>query len=135
MIRPFSEPARITCAFLLAPLLYTVFCTLLDIRSIASPTYLGSLGITTFFAYLFAIPPLLIALLVFRKIGKESIKNYTIAGALVGGMMCLGMSSSYDGNPAEPLLALMFGAILAGSISFLFALIRGAKWMNSDTHA
>jgi hypothetical protein len=53
----------------------------------------------------------------------ETIKNYTIGGCVVGSIMFLFIAAM---NGEHPLVMFLIGAVLAGSISFVFALIRGA---------
>jgi hypothetical protein len=53
----------------------------------------------------------------------ETIKNYTIGGCVVGSMMFLIVAAM---NGEHPLVMFLIGAVLAGSTSFVFALIRGA---------
>ena len=93
------------------------------IDSFSHESFRNYLGWTSLVAYGFAWPPLLVSFFVFRKLGIETIRNYTIGGSVVGAMIFLSIAAM---NGENVLVMLLIGALLAGSISFVFALIRGA---------
>jgi len=93
------------------------------IDSFSHESFRNYLGWTSLVAYGFAWPPLLISFFVFRKLGIETIKNYTIGGCVVGALIFLSIAAM---NGEHLLVMLLIGSGLAGSISFVFALIRGA---------
>ena len=119
-----SEPARIIYAFLIAPLILTVLGSAMRIDSFSHESFRNYLGWTSLVAYAFSWPPLLLSFLIFRKLGMETIKNYTLGGCVVGSMIFLSIATI---NGEHPLVMFLIGAVLAGSISFVFALIRGAR--------